>query len=76
VQEKCRVEEPPLIPAATPGHEFRCWFPVGTPEGRAALERNRAGGIAPAPVPTGSPPTNGGGAASTARDAAEPTDGR
>ena len=25
-----------------PGHQFRCWFPVGTPEGAAALERNRA----------------------------------
>jgi oligopeptide/dipeptide ABC transporter ATP-binding protein len=47
VQDKCRAEEPPLLPAATPGHEFRCWFPVGTPEGEAALERNRAAGIAP-----------------------------
>jgi peptide/nickel transport system ATP-binding protein len=42
VQDKCRAEEPPLIAASTPGHEFRCWFPVGTPEGRAALEKNRA----------------------------------
>ncbi|MGH9050028.1 MAG: ABC transporter ATP-binding protein [Acidimicrobiia bacterium] len=47
VQDKCRAEEPPLLPATTPGHEFRCWFPVGTPEGKAALERNRAAGIAP-----------------------------
>jgi peptide/nickel transport system ATP-binding protein len=47
VQDKCREEEPPLLPANTAGHEFRCWFPVGTPEGRAALERNRAAGIAP-----------------------------
>ncbi|MGH8984498.1 MAG: ABC transporter ATP-binding protein [Acidimicrobiia bacterium] len=47
VQEKCLQEEPPLLPASTPGHEFRCWFPVGSPEGRAALERNRAAGIAP-----------------------------
>ena len=39
------------LPGATPGHEYRCWFPVGTPEGRAALERNRAAGIA-APRPT------------------------
>jgi peptide/nickel transport system ATP-binding protein len=62
VQDKCRTEEPPLVPAATPGHEFACWFPVGTPEGRAALERNQAGGVAPAPVATGTPPTNGGGA--------------
>ena len=28
--------------AAHPGHEYRCWFPVGTPEGTEALERNRA----------------------------------
>jgi peptide/nickel transport system ATP-binding protein len=41
-QERCREEEPPLMPAAYPGHEFRCWFPVGTPEGREALERNIA----------------------------------
>ena len=42
VQDRCREEEPPLRPAAEPGHEFRCWFPVGTPEGAEALERNRA----------------------------------
>ena len=40
VQDKCREEEPPLMPAADPGHEFRCWFPVGTPEGTEALARN------------------------------------
>jgi oligopeptide/dipeptide ABC transporter ATP-binding protein len=39
-QERCRAEQPPLLPGATPGHEYRCWFPVGTPEGRAALARN------------------------------------
>jgi peptide/nickel transport system ATP-binding protein len=42
VQDKCRTEEPALLSASTPGHEFRCFFPVGTPEGRAALERNRS----------------------------------
>jgi len=41
-QERCRVEEPPLIEAETPGHYFRCWFPVGTDAGREALERNLA----------------------------------
>jgi peptide/nickel transport system ATP-binding protein len=47
-QERCRQEEPPLV-AATPGHEFRCWFPVGTPEGAEALERNkREGAVATA----------------------------
>ncbi len=40
VQDKCREEEPPLRSAADPGHEYRCWFPVGTPEGKEALERN------------------------------------
>src|SRR5207248_1783862 len=39
-QERCRAEEPPLIEAETPGHYFRCWFPVGTDAGREALERN------------------------------------
>jgi len=39
-QERCHVEEPPLMPAQTPGHEFACWYPVGTPEGKAALEAN------------------------------------
>jgi peptide/nickel transport system ATP-binding protein len=39
-QDKCREEEPPLLSAADPGHEFRCWFPVGTPEGMEALAKN------------------------------------
>ncbi len=41
-QEKCLTEEPPLRPAESPGHYFACWFPVGTPEGRQARERNEA----------------------------------
>jgi oligopeptide/dipeptide ABC transporter ATP-binding protein len=28
VQDKCRAEMPPLIEAETPGHEYRCWFPI------------------------------------------------
>jgi peptide/nickel transport system ATP-binding protein len=40
VQDRCLEEEPPLLPAAAPGHEYRCWFPVGTPEGHDALARN------------------------------------
>jgi peptide/nickel transport system ATP-binding protein len=43
-QQRCRDEEPPLQEATTPGHVYRCWFPVGTPEGRDALERNRSQG--------------------------------
>jgi peptide/nickel transport system ATP-binding protein len=41
-QPKCAVEEPPLRPAEQPGHEYACWFPVGTPEGAQALARNGA----------------------------------
>jgi peptide/nickel transport system ATP-binding protein len=44
-QEKCVNEEPPLRESDVPGHQFACWFPVGTPEGRDALERNRAAGV-------------------------------
>jgi oligopeptide/dipeptide ABC transporter ATP-binding protein len=39
-QDKCREEEPPLLAGSAPGHEYRCWFPVGTPEGADALARN------------------------------------
>jgi peptide/nickel transport system ATP-binding protein len=42
VQARCRDEMPPLIEADTPGHFYRCWFPVGTEAGREALERNMA----------------------------------
>jgi peptide/nickel transport system ATP-binding protein len=41
-QPKCHTEQPPLVEAETPGHVFRCWFPVGTAAGREALERNLA----------------------------------
>jgi peptide/nickel transport system ATP-binding protein len=44
-QERCHVEEPPLIEADTPGHYFKCWYPVGTPEGAAALETNLSKGM-------------------------------
>jgi oligopeptide/dipeptide ABC transporter ATP-binding protein len=39
-QDRCREEEPPLLAGSAPGHEYRCWFPVGTPEGMDALARN------------------------------------
>lgn len=42
VQEQCKQEMPPLTPAAAPGHSFRCWLPVGTPENKAAYEKNLA----------------------------------
>jgi peptide/nickel transport system ATP-binding protein len=54
-QERCLQEPPPLLPAADPGHEFRCWFPVGTPEGDAALARNIDRGYTAAGVDLTSP---------------------
>jgi peptide/nickel transport system ATP-binding protein len=47
-QPKCSQEEPPLIDAADHAHTFRCWYPVGTPENRAALEANQKAGLASA----------------------------
>jgi peptide/nickel transport system ATP-binding protein len=31
-REKCAEEEPPLVEAETPGHYYKCWYPVGTVE--------------------------------------------
>jgi hypothetical protein len=33
------------MPAETSGHEFACWYPVGTPQGKAALEANLSAGL-------------------------------
>jgi peptide/nickel transport system ATP-binding protein len=41
-QPKCFEEEPVLEPGPGGGHEFACWFPVGTPEGDEARARNQA----------------------------------
>ncbi len=60
VQDRCWKEEPPLIPGDDPGHSYRCWFPVGTPEGEAALARNRAARAATAtPAATAAAPAAG-----------------
>ena len=33
VQDRCRDEEPPLIPTVEdPRHTYACWYPVGSPE--------------------------------------------
>ena len=44
-QPKCVAEEPVLSDETTPGHAFRCFYPVGTPAGTDALERNLAAGV-------------------------------
>ena len=57
-QERCWVDEPPLLEAATPGHSYACWYPVGTPEGRQAEARNdERGGPAPPPESLALPDT-------------------
>jgi peptide/nickel transport system ATP-binding protein len=43
-QQRCHDEEPPLVEADTPGHYYRCWFPVGTEAGAEAFARNLAAG--------------------------------
>lgn len=44
-QDKCREVEPQIQADAAPGHEFACHFPVGTPESKAAWEKNLADGV-------------------------------
>jgi oligopeptide/dipeptide ABC transporter ATP-binding protein len=39
-QDRCLDEMPPLMEAETPGHLYRCWYPVGTPQGEEALALN------------------------------------
>jgi peptide/nickel transport system ATP-binding protein len=56
-QDKCLTEEPPLIESEAPGHYYRCWYPVGTPEGEEALARNQAKGATAAAVPVAITPT-------------------
>ena len=54
VQDHCRKEEPPLRTAGQ-GHQFRCWYPVGSPEGDAALAHNVAARVPAALAFTASP---------------------
>jgi oligopeptide/dipeptide ABC transporter ATP-binding protein len=34
-QDRCRAETPPLV-ESEPGHQYRCWYPVGAPRAHAA----------------------------------------
>ena len=43
-QARCFEEEPELTPAIDQDHVYRCFYPVGTPEGATALEANQASG--------------------------------
>ena len=52
-QERCHHDDPPLEYDATGTHAWACWFPVGTPEGIAALEANLRNGRPQALVAAG-----------------------
>jgi peptide/nickel transport system ATP-binding protein len=43
-QPRCLEEEPELTPAADRDHIYRCFYPVGTPQGEEALAINRSNG--------------------------------
>ena len=47
-QDICRAEEPQLRSIDSADHVFACHFPVGTPEGEEAFERNIAAEYPPA----------------------------
>ena len=41
-QARCREEEPPLSAPDAAGHQWACWFPVGTPAGARRSSATRA----------------------------------
>jgi peptide/nickel transport system ATP-binding protein len=54
-QRRCHEEDPKLEPHGSDGHEFACFYPVGTPQGEEALANNRAAAAdttVPAAAPT------------------------
>jgi oligopeptide/dipeptide ABC transporter ATP-binding protein len=55
-QERC-LEEMPLLQsdAGNDNHKYRCFFPVGRPEGEAAMRTNIAKGASASGVPVGAP---------------------
>jgi peptide/nickel transport system ATP-binding protein len=40
-RQRCHHEEPALVEAETPGHEYACWYPVGSPEHTETMARRR-----------------------------------
>jgi peptide/nickel transport system ATP-binding protein len=56
-QARCLEEEPELTEAESPGHSFRCFYPVGTEAGKRALADNLAAGVTAAGLPVGSAAT-------------------
>ncbi len=52
-QSRCLEEEPALSDSNSPGHAFRCFYPVGTEAGKTALADNLAAGVTAAGLPVG-----------------------
>ena len=50
-QARCLTEEPPLRDAGSPEHQYRCWFPVGSPAWVEARARNIERGESAAGTP-------------------------
>jgi peptide/nickel transport system ATP-binding protein len=50
-QDRCLTEEPPLRDAGSAEHQYRCWFPVGTPAWAEAKARNIERGATAAGTP-------------------------
>ena len=48
-----------MIESDIPGHSYRCWFPVGTPENEAAYEHNLSAGHTATGAPVIQPDTAG-----------------
>jgi len=44
-QDRCHEEDPPLTAAGAAGHQYACWYPVGSPENEAAYQSNLANGV-------------------------------
>jgi peptide/nickel transport system ATP-binding protein len=50
-QARCVTEEPGLGDSSSVGHAFRCFYPVGTDAGKAALASNVAAGVTATGMP-------------------------
>ncbi|WP_232665885.1 ABC transporter ATP-binding protein [Pseudonocardia sp. TRM90224] len=50
-QDRCLTEDPPLRDAGSPVHQYRCWYPLGTPAWAEAKARNVERGASAAGTP-------------------------
>lgn len=50
-KEICWTQAPPLVESGVAGHEYRCWFPVNTPESVTVSNATKAPQESPAAAP-------------------------